>query len=265
LRPALRYAKRPRWAPCAGSALRFAGGLEQNGARDFSSSGREALMMAQRFPTDFLPLPRRLFLPVRPDVGSPHHSSYMPSAIQESAHPHLARPFVCVDDPLVKALLPRYQESAHARRAHAANRFGSRRVHKLGSQTGRRRGQIDFRIYRPAHTASSSLLEHHERSRASFLPWSVTGGQPNRRGALVHWSSGQQGGSANATRFTGELEETGASEPARSRALLDCWNGGHDRIGRRRYLCRSLSSLALMGARELVAPPVGWRAGRHMT
>jgi hypothetical protein len=143
------------------------------------------------------------FLPVRPDVGSHPTTVRTCHPRYKSRHPHLARPFVYVDDPLVKALLARYQESAHARRAHAANRFGSRRVHKLGSQTGRRRGQIDFRIYRPADTASSSLLEHHERSRASFLPWSVTGGQPNRRGALVHWSSGQQGGSANATRFTG--------------------------------------------------------------
>jgi hypothetical protein len=73
------------------------------------------------------------FLPVRPDVGSHPTTVRTCHPRSKSRHPHLARPFVYVDDPLVKALLARYQESAHTRRAHAANRSGSRRAHKLGS------------------------------------------------------------------------------------------------------------------------------------
>jgi hypothetical protein len=164
-----------------------------------------------------------------------------------------------------RAVVLRIAWNCRGRRRVEDHRPSSRATDSSGGagNCAARRGQINFRIYRPADTASSSLLEHHERSRASFLPWSVTGGQPNRRGALVHCSSGQQGGSGNATPFTGELEETGASEPARSRALLDCWNGGHDRIGRRRYLCRSLSSLALMGAGNSSHLQSGGELGAH--
>jgi hypothetical protein len=94
-------------------------------------------------------LPRRLFLPVRSDVGSHPTTVRTCHPRSKRRHPHLTRPFVCIDDPLVKASLARYQESAHARRAHAANRSGSRRAHEWDHQTEHRRGQINLRIYRP--------------------------------------------------------------------------------------------------------------------
>jgi hypothetical protein len=93
-------------------------------------------------------LPRRLFLPVRSDVGSHPTTVRTCHPRSKRRHPHLAWPFVCIDDPLVKASLARYQEGAHARRAHAANRSGSRRAHEWDHQTEHRPGQINLRIYR---------------------------------------------------------------------------------------------------------------------
>jgi hypothetical protein len=126
--------------------------------------------------------------------------------------------------------------------AHAGLGQGGR----LG-RTNARRGPASLLRRSPADAASSSLLEHHERSRASFLPWTTK--SPRRR-TLQLWPTGRLWGMPR--RSPANSKRLRASEPARSRALLDCWNGGHDRIGRRRYLCRSLSSLALMGGRELV-------------
>jgi hypothetical protein len=53
----------------------------------------------------------------------------------------------------------------------------------------------------------------------------------------------------NAASLIDELEVAGAAQRARSSAFLDCWNGGHDLIWRRRHLRQPISSLALKPSR----------------
>src|ERR1700760_276389 len=78
--------------------------------------------------------------------------------------------------------------------------------------------------------------------QASFQddsPPSATGGQPNRGAALVDCASGRLEDLENAAPFTDELKVAGPAQRARSSAFLDCWNGGHDLIWRRRHLRQS--------------------------
>jgi hypothetical protein len=57
-------------------------------------------------------------------------------------------------------------------------------------------------------------------------------------------------GPGNAAPFTDELKVAGPAQRARSSGFLDCWNGDHDRIWRRRHLRQSISSLALKTTRR---------------
>jgi hypothetical protein len=93
-------------------------------------------------------------------------------------------------------------------------------------------------------------------------PPSVTGGQPNRGAALVVCGSGRMEGLGNAAPFTDELKVARPAQRARSSAFLDCWNGGHDLIWRRRRLRQSISSLALKRLhRQGRARRSGWLLG----
>src|ERR1700733_2362524 len=92
-------------------------------------------------------------------------------------------------------------------------------------------------------------------------PPSVTGGQPNRDAALVVCGSGRMEGLGHAAPFTDELKVAGPAQRARSSAFLDCWNGGHDLIWRRRHLRQSISSLAL---KRPVAPTLSPPVALHL-
>jgi hypothetical protein len=92
-------------------------------------------------------------------------------------------------------------------------------------------------------------------------PPSVTGGQPNRGATLVDCASGRMEGLGNAAPFTDELKVAGPAQRARSSAFLDCWNGGHDLIWRRRHLRQSISSLAL---KRPVAPTLSPPVALHL-
>jgi hypothetical protein len=116
----------------------------------------------------------------------------------------------------------------------------------------------------PAHTHGSIATVVCSRGRPSCAPvcfFALTCPARQRRGfsfrgvsqagnqivavIVVDCSSGPPETVRNAASLTDELKVARPAERARSSAFLDCWNGDHALIWRRRHLRESISSLAL--------------------